>query len=92
MLIDRRLRVYFAGCNLSISEHERLCLAGKYTAVIMAPSAITLPVRGDENPFIEGQKKAPKVVRQIDIEGGKTIAKVSSLKTKSFSIPIDFFW
>jgi hypothetical protein len=76
---------------LSFFQDEQLCLVGKDTAVIMAPSAITLSVRADENPFIEEQKKAPKVVRQIDIEGGKTIAKVFSLKIKSTFILIDLF-
>ena len=45
----------------------------------MAPSAITFRGRGDENLVIEESKKVPKVVRQIDIEGGETIAKVFSL-------------
>jgi Cu/Ag efflux protein CusF len=54
----------------------------------MAPSAITLPVRGDENLSIEEQKKAPKVVRQIDIEGGKTLAKafLSKLNLSLFQL------
>jgi hypothetical protein len=43
----------------------------------MAPSAIALPVRGKDNLASEVRGKAPKVIRQIDIEGGKTIAKVS---------------
>jgi hypothetical protein len=69
---------YFADLNLVFSEDKQLCLAGKDTAVIMALAAITLPVRGDENLVTKEQEKASKVIRQIDIEGGKTIAKVFS--------------
>jgi hypothetical protein len=69
--------LYFLTFNLAISENEQLCLAGKDTPVIMAPSAIALPVRGKDNLASEVRRKAPKVIRQIDIEGGKTIAKVS---------------
>jgi hypothetical protein len=64
---------------LSISEDEEiLCSVGKDTVVIMALSAIALPLRGDENLVAKGLENAPKVIRQFDIEGGKTMAKVIS--------------
>ena len=60
-----------------ISENEQLCLARNHTPGIMAPSAVALPVRGGDNLASEVRGKAPKIIRQIDIEEGKTIAKVS---------------
>lgn len=45
----------------------------------MAPSAITTELPSDGNLVLKTIKTAPKVTRQIDIEGGTTKAKVNLL-------------
>lgn len=51
----------------------------------MAPSAVTIQLLDDKNLVHETTKIAPKVTRQIDIEGGTTNAKVKLLLTRNYS-------
>ncbi len=72
--------------NIKKRSNAQLICSAKHRVVIMAPSAIGTELLNGQGLGHEIEKIAPKVKRQIDIEGGTSNAKVDILlKTIPFS-------